>query len=467
MDGIHSAMYGSFAAAAPTIGDTFDADAGQPNVLFKSFMTLRNEEKDEETLYQHLSQLARTSSSFTDMGYTLEEVHDAAHILARLGVSTLRQLLDKETMFTGQQPGWAYEDSETTRAVAEFLRGRLLWMKQEVMAGGPRGSKRRSQTPDREDGRGRSRDKRERRHKKSKRNKRDKSDGSSSSSSSGASHAKSLHNNVVAQFRESAFTSFGLDLLPADELVASIGKVNRRLNTLGVQKVSKKPIEEFVPSYLGREQPRKERRRIVQERKDKTTLTVAQFMEHWMGFWLSHGIYGLITLPAFCTAISIQTKMLSEHGATYALRYFRALIPHINAKISTLEKGDIIKDLDSFIITLKSDLISEINSFSHVASWDSRPPGDQKKQKQQHPSVQQLPPQKKQGTAPPCVYHNPKMGMFCKRGSACNFKHLDTNVPNQLKEFNEAAAPYQFKAAKGSSNKGKSKGKNKGKNKQK
>jgi len=59
------------------------------------------------------------------------------------------------------------------------------------------------------------------------------------------------------------------------------------------------------------------------------------------------------------------------------------------------------------------------------------------------------------------------MGMFCKRGSACNFKHLDTNVPNQLKEFNEAAAPYQFKAAKGSSNKGKSKGKGKGKNKQK
>ena len=105
MDGIQSAMYGSFAASAPAIGDITDAEPSQPNVLFKSFMTLRDEDKDEETLYQHLSQLARTSSSFTDMGYTPEEVHDAAHILARFGVSTLRQLLDKETMFTGQQPG--------------------------------------------------------------------------------------------------------------------------------------------------------------------------------------------------------------------------------------------------------------------------------------------------------------------------------------------------------------------------
>ena len=68
MDGIQSAMYGSPVAASPIVDDTFDAVAGQTNVLFKSFMTLRNEDKDEETLYQHLSQLARTSSSITNMG---------------------------------------------------------------------------------------------------------------------------------------------------------------------------------------------------------------------------------------------------------------------------------------------------------------------------------------------------------------------------------------------------------------
>ena len=72
MDDIQSAMYGSAVAASPIVDDTFDADVGQTNVLFKSFMVLRNDEKDAETLYQHLSQLARTSPSFANMGYTLE-----------------------------------------------------------------------------------------------------------------------------------------------------------------------------------------------------------------------------------------------------------------------------------------------------------------------------------------------------------------------------------------------------------
>ena len=53
------------------------------------------------------------------------------------------------------------------------------------------------------------------------------------------------------------------------------------------------------------------------------------------------------------------------------------------------------------------------------------------------------------------------MGIFCPRIGTRKFKHLDTNVPNQLKEFNESAGVKVF------SNKGKSKGKGKGKNKQK
>jgi len=72
--------------------------------------------------------------------------------------------------------------------------------------------------------------------------------------------------------------------------------------------------------------------------------------------------------------------------------------------------------------------------------------------------VKQLRPQKNQGI---CMYHNPKMGIFCKNGSSCLYKHLDTNLPHLLRELNEA------KAAKGFSDKGKSKGKGKGKNKQK
>ena len=118
------------------------------------------------------------------------------------------------------------------------------------------------------------------------------------------------HNDVVAAFRGSTFTHFGLDLLPSDEIVEGVGKANKKTSTLGVQKVSKKPLEDFAPSYLGRELPRKERKKVIQDRKNSAFLIAPQFMEHWMGFWLSHGIYGLTTLPAFCPAISIQTKML-------------------------------------------------------------------------------------------------------------------------------------------------------------
>ena len=56
------------------------------------------------------------------------------------------------------------------------------------------------------------------------------------------------------------------------------------------------------------------------------------------------------------------------------------------------------------------------------------------------------------------------MGIVCPRlkEGACSYRHLDTNDPRQLKEFNEQVAVVQSRAAK---NKGKSKGKGKGKGK--
>ena len=250
---IEFGMYGSAAADAHVVvHDATDHNEGQPNVLFKALMGLRNDEKSADILYQHMAQLARTSPAFTTLGYEMVEVKEAADTLVGLGVVTLRQLLDKESVFSGQQPGWAFEEDESTRAVAEFLRGHLALMKEEVMTANPRGSKRRSPASDREDGRGRSRDKHARRHRKSKHSRRSRSDKSSSSSSSSGSHAKLRHNDVVAAFRGSTFTHFGLDLLPSDEIVEGIGKANKKTSTLGVQKVSKKPLEDFVrPPTLG------------------------------------------------------------------------------------------------------------------------------------------------------------------------------------------------------------------------
>ena len=259
-------MYGSAAADANVVvKDTTIHDEGQPNVLFKALMGLRNDEKSKDKMYQHMAQLSRTSDAFSTLGYEMEEVKEAADTLVELGVFTLRQLLDKESVFTGEQPGWAFEENESIRAVAEYLRGHLGAMKVEVMTANPRGAKRQSPAADREMGRGRSRSRHARRHKKSKHSRRSRSDRSSSSSSSSGSHTKLKHNDVVAAFRGSTFMHFGLDLLPSDEIVVGIGKANKKTSTFGVQKVSKKPLEDFVPSYLGRELPRKERKKVVQD----------------------------------------------------------------------------------------------------------------------------------------------------------------------------------------------------------
>ena len=185
-----------------------------------------------------------------------------------------------------------------------------------------------------------------------------------------------------------------------------------------------------------------------------------------MGFWISHGIYGLVSLQAFCTAIALQTKVLSQHGPAFAVRYFRVLIPYINAKISTLEKGEIMKTLDPFIITLNNDLIAEVKSFSRAAPSDRHPPGVQGKAHQFAPvapyqlAPAKSPPFMERG---PCINHNPKMGVTCVRHKAgqCPYQRLDTNDPRQLKLFTDHQAVVQAKR-KGSS-KGRGKGRGRGK----
>ena len=193
---------------------------------------------------------------------------------------------------------------------------------------------------ERDQKRGRSRSRRTKSHKKSKHHKRSRSSSSgNASSSSSGSRKRQRNEDVVAVFRGSAFVAFGTDLLPPDNIVMKIGRDNRRWATKGVRDVSRRPLEDFVPSYLGRDLASDARQKAIQARKSSNFLAGPQFMEHWMGFWISHGIHGLISLPAFCTAIALQTKMLSQHGPTFAVRYFRELIPYINAKISTLEKA--------------------------------------------------------------------------------------------------------------------------------
>ena len=185
-----------------------------------------------------------------------------------------------------------------------------------------------------------------------------------------------------------------------------------------------------------------------------------------MGFWISHGIHGLISLPAFCTAVAIQTKMLSQHGPAFAVRYFRALIPYINAKISTLERGEIMKTPDPFITTLNNDLIAEVKSFSRAAPSEKHPPGDKRKSNKWAPVVPyQVAPAKSTPIVEtrPCLHHNPKMGVKCEKHKTgqCRFQHLDTNDPRQLKLFTDHQAVVQAKRKDKSKGRGKGRGRGK------
>ena len=116
------AMIGS--ASADTHGES-DAhgymDESQPCVFLQGLMRLRNDEQSKDTMCSHMSQLARTSTAFNAVGYDMSEVREAADALVDLDVITLRQLLDKESVFIGGNPGWAYAENESIRSVAEIF----------------------------------------------------------------------------------------------------------------------------------------------------------------------------------------------------------------------------------------------------------------------------------------------------------------------------------------------------------
>jgi len=448
------------------------ADESQPTVQFKGFMTLKNEEKSSVILCSHLSQLARTSPSFEAVGYGMSEITEAADHLVGYNVFNLRQLLDRQAVFYGERPVWPIDHEEDSRAVALLLRDVLIDMKARVLEATAQANMPPPPLPleERDQKRGRSRSRRTKKHKKSKHHKRSRSSSSgSASSSSSGSRKRKRNDDVLAVFRGSTFVAFGTDLLPSDNIVMKIGRDNRRWATKGVRDVSRRPLEDFVPSYLGRDLASDARKKAIQARKSSNFLAGPQFMEHWMGYWMSHGIYGLITDQAFCTAIAVMTKFVSQKGPGVAIKYFRVLIPYINAKISTMAEGEYITTLDPFITTLNTDLLAEVKAFSDEAQQGQRPPELYRKPHRPpaaSPSARaKVTPVEAGHPQPsdlPCLYHNIKLGLTCAKWKSgqCRFNHLNTNNVQNLKIWDQAKAARDLRSSKGQG-KGKGKGKTK------
>ena len=434
-------------------------------------MQFKNEDKSAAILCGHLSQLARMAPSFEAVGYGMSETTEAAEHLIGYGVFNLRQLLDKQAVFCGDKPIWPVDQDEASRAVALLLREVLIHMKAKVIETSAQDNAPPPPLPveERDQKRGRSRSRRTKSHKKSKHHKRSRSSSSgSASSSSSGSRKRKRNDDVLAVFRGSTFVAFGTDLLPSDNIVMKIGRDNRRWATKGVRDVSRRPLEDFVPSYLGRDLASDARKKAIQARKSSNFLAGPQFMEHWMGYWMSHGIYGLITDQAFCTAISVVTRFVSQKGPGVAIKYFRVLIPYINARISTMAEGEYMTTLDPFITTLNTDLMAEVKAFSGEALQEQRPPGIHKKPYQPPSAVPSTRTKVKPVVAGnsqpldlPCLAHNIKLGLVCDRQKTghCKFTHLNTNKPEQLKQWNQAKIAYDLKKpSKGKGKQGKGKG---------
>jgi len=443
-------------------GDNGTASGFQPEFHFRGFMQLTNVAQSSTILCGHLAQLARMVPSFDLVGYTDSEITEAADLLVEHGVYNLRHLLDKKAVFhgsNGQAPTWPIDQNEGPRAVALLLHEALLSMKAEVIQTTAQSNKPLPEE-ERDEKRGRSRSRRTRHYKKSKHHKRSRSSSSGGESSSSSCSRKRVRNDsVMTAFRGSDFVAFGINLLPPDNIVMKIGKSNRRSATKGVQDACRRPLEEFVPSYLGRDLAADAKKKVVQARKSSNYLDGPQFMEHWMGYWIAHGVHGLITNEAFCTAFAVMTQFVSQKGAGVAAKYFRQLIPHINAKISTLGQDEYFENLDSFITTLNTDLLQEVKAFSGEAERGQRPQ-DPYKKPHRPPTASPSAPSKFAKPAvggaksdKPCLFHNIKQGLKCVNEKSCRYVHLDTNNAGNLKKWNQAKAAQKtaqdLKASKG------------------
>ena len=83
--------------------------------------------------------------------------------------------------------------------------------------------------------------------------------------------------------------------------------------------MSEEALEDWVPCYIGRNLPGRAKKSAVKARQAIQSMTGPIFMEHWMAFWLSHGVAGLLSPEGFAGAMAVVVKMTSEKGPAYAL----------------------------------------------------------------------------------------------------------------------------------------------------
>ena len=133
-----------------------------------------------------------------------------------------------------------------------------------------------------------------------------------------------------------------------------------------------------------------------------------------------------------------------------------------------MAEGEYMTTLDPFITTLNTDLMAEVKAFSDEAQQGQRPPEVYRKPHRPPaaaPSTRaKVKPVEAGNPQPldlPCLAHNIKLGLVCdkQKTGQCKFNHLNTNKPENLKQWNQAKVAQDLRQSKGKGKQGKGKGK--------
>ena len=464
---VAQAMFGNFAGAAigqpaggtavglsaggAAVGGAAGSQASGPSAGFSALMSLTNPGQDADTLYSHLSQVAETCDGFKACCYDDGDLQAIAGCCIENDLYTLRDLLDAENFFYGAKPVWPVGTSSGPRAAGALLQDHLLSWRQDIVETA-RVLRREASTPVRESSRGRSRDRR-RRHSRSRSYSRRSRSGRRRRSRS--RKADREQKEVADRMENSPFSHYGFDCLPDDKKVLSIGDSNEDLfkdGTGGVRKLSQAPLEEWVPAYFGRNQPGERGKKMRADRKSSRGLSGTVFLEHFIAFWVAHGMWGIITPEGFSRALLVQIRLLSDKGPRFASHYFRLLQPHVKEELVKLRNQNPpqrLPNLDRFIVELIPQLNDATQSVFPLPNLQQPPEWPAKKQEKGgsskdkgkkwergkganpllvgpvNPSAK---PEKETGI---CHSHQPHKNQFCKKDD-CPYRHLDTTKKDQL-----------------------------------
>ena len=234
-----------------------------PLTTIGEVLRLQNPGNDPNVLERHLASLVELLPSFDQAGYSVDDLGIVAGNLFNYNIFTVRSFVAAQRLFDVNDPVWPVAELDDgadviARDAACFLQDCLLQWRHEMSVSNNKDLVRPTlplATPKK-----RARSSGSNNDKKKKKKSRRRRSSSNTSSSSSSPEFQSDANKLVSK---SPFRHYGSDLLPRPKVIVHVACRNKNVKEHGVRYISNEPIEEWVPSYVGRDLPSKERKEKI------------------------------------------------------------------------------------------------------------------------------------------------------------------------------------------------------------